>query len=120
MGGLFSFPKGMRLSRKSDISKVFKKGKTFRLRDGRLFVLSNGMSLNRFLCTFRRGFGKAVQRNKVRRISKEIYRYQELFLKKGFDIILLVSRYEYSFYAWKCKLVDLFKMANLVVDPTEC
>lgn len=117
MRRLFVFSKEMRLSRKSDISRVFKKGKLFRFKDEKLFVLCNGMNLNRFLCTFRRGFGKAVCRNRVRRVSKEVYRSQIGFLKQGFDIVLLASRFDCSFYAWKDKIVNLFKVANLLANP---
>lgn len=113
MKGLFLFPKKIRLSQKSDISRVFKKGIVFKFKDEKLFVLYNGMNFNRFLCTFRRGFGKAVQRNRVRRVSKEIYRYQMVSLKQGFDIILLVSRYNSSFCVWQKIITNLFGMANL-------
>lgn len=116
MNEVFLFSRQMRLSRKSDISKVFKKGSLFRFRGERLFVLSNGMDLNRFLCTFKRGFGKAVQRNRVRRLSKEIYRHHKMLLKQGFDIVLLASKYDYSFYAWEDRILGLFKVANLVND----
>ena len=116
---MFSFTKEMRLSHKSDISRVFKKGRAFRFRDERLFVIPNGMNLNRFLCTFKRGFGRAVHRNRVRRFSREIYRCEKIFLKKGFDIVFLPSRYDYSFYIWKSTINSLFKIAGLMADPVE-
>ena len=119
MSGLFLFPKEMRLSQRSDIVRVFKNGKVFGSRDERLFVLCNGMNLNRFLCTFKRGFGKAVQRNRVRRISKEVYRCQKASLKKGFDIVLLLSKYESDFCIWKDKITGFFKTAKLIVNPIE-
>jgi hypothetical protein len=83
-----------------------------------LFVLPNKLNHNRFLCTFRRGFGCAVLRNKVRRLSKEFYRLHKYDIKQGFDIVLLVSTSESVFSLWKEKMFSLFGMARLLIDKS--
>lgn len=86
-----SFSKRERLSCRRSIELVFKKGKRCSGEGFSLFVLPNDVGRNRFLCTFRRGFGNAVKRNRTRRVFKEIYRQNKHCLKAGFDIVFLLS-----------------------------
>jgi ribonuclease P protein component len=80
-----------------------------------LFVLPNALDCSRFLCTFKRGFGSAVLRNRVRRLSKEVYRLNKHILKSGFDIVLLASASDGSFCLWQKKMFILFEMAKLLI-----
>lgn len=111
---LFSLHKEMRLCGKQAIKEVFKKGRRYSFQDAVLFVLPNGVELSRFLCTFRRGFGCAVMRNRTRRIAKEVYRHSQHSIKKGFDLVFLPSKYCDDFYKMKDKIEHLFCMANLI------
>lgn len=86
-----SFSKGERLSIRRSIELVFKKGKRYSNGGISLFVLPNELEHSRFLCTFKRGFGNAVKRNRVRRVFKEIYRQNKDCIKTGFDIVFLLS-----------------------------
>ena len=86
----FTFPGEERLSTRADIKAVFKNGLKISCRGANLFLSPNGLDYNRFLCTFRRGFGTAVERNRARRISKEAYRLIKHRLKTGMEFILLV------------------------------
>ncbi len=111
----FSISKMERLSDGFVIQTVFKKGSRASVEGATLFVLSNNVGENRFLCTFKHGFGNAVERNRVRRVSKEIYRFNKNSLKKSFDFVLLVSKYSYSFDVWQnriCTLLQLLKVMN--------
>lgn len=81
-----------------------------------LFVLPNKLGYSRFLCTFRRGFRGAVLRNRIRRLSKEIYRLNKQVIELGFDIVLLVGVANSSFSDWQKKLFTLFRMAKLLID----
>ncbi len=112
----FSLPRTERLSAKSYIKQVFKQGKKVSYRQATLFFLSNGLDYNRFLCTFKRGFGSAVLRNKVRRISKEFYRLNKHKLKSGFDVVLLLGASNYDFSFLKDEMSTLFEMAKLLIS----
>ena len=87
----YSFSKRERLSCRRRIELVFKKGKRYSSEGVSLFVLPNELEYNRFLCTFRRGFGNAVERNRVRRVFKEVYRQNKSSFKTSFDIVFLLS-----------------------------
>ena len=83
-------PKEERLCGAVQIRTLFKTGIRYSCDGARLFVLPNKLSYNRFVCTFKRHYGSAVQRNKARRLSKEVYRQMKCRLKTGYDILLLL------------------------------
>ena len=90
------FSKRERLSARSSVELVFKKGKRYSVDGISLFVLPNELGYNRFLCTFRRGCGNAVKRNRARRVFREVYRQNKDCLKTGFDIVVLLSNSFFS------------------------
>jgi len=69
------------------------------------------------MCTFKRGFGKAVERNRVRRVFKEIYRQNKSCFKNSFDIVLLLSKgfskVDVGFETQVASFVKVFKRADL-------
>lgn len=115
-----SFHKRERLSRRRSIDLVFKKGRRCSSEGISLFVLPNGLGYSRFLCTFKRGFGNAVKRNRVRRVFKEIYRQNKCCLKGDFDIAFLLSsgflKMEGSFEDYVASFFKLLKRGGLVSE----
>ena len=83
-------PKEERLCGAVRIRDMFKIGHRYSCDGAKLFVLPNKLPYNRFVCTFKRHYGSAVQRNKARRLSKEVYRQMKYRLKAGYDILLLL------------------------------
>lgn len=102
-----------RLRGSSQIRAVFKKGKSYSCPEARLIVKKNSLSYNRFLCTFRRGYGTAVVRNRAVRLSKEAYRCVKHSVLSGYDMILLVSSYGDTTFTRKNQLLFLLKKARL-------
>nr|WP_314780231.1 ribonuclease P protein component [uncultured Treponema sp.] len=112
----FTFSVEERLRDRSCIKAVFQKGLKLSLNGVSLFLLPNGLEYNRFLCTFRRGFGSAVMRNRSRRISKEAYRHIKHRLKTGNDIILLIFSEKDSYSLRLEQLTALFLKAKMYND----
>jgi ribonuclease P protein component len=93
--GFFRFRRKERLKRRNEIREVFGQGRRFSCRSvggggEKLFVLKNGLTFSRVCFTFSRGFGNAVERNRARRLGREVYRHLRSRLAAGFDLILLV------------------------------
>ncbi|MDR1307941.1 MAG: ribonuclease P protein component [Treponema sp.] len=78
------------LKKRTEITRVFKKGKVVSGPGVRLFFLKNALSYNRLVITFTRKFGNAVQRNRARRLGREAYRSLREKLKTGYDVVVLV------------------------------
>ena len=75
---------------RNEIREVFTRGKSVGCKGAKLFMLKNDLPRNRICFTFSRGFGNAVERNRARRLGREVYRNLKPRLKCGYDLILLV------------------------------
>lgn len=76
------------LTRKTQYSLVYQEGRTW---VGALLVmkaLPNGSDLSRFGFSVTKKVGKAVQRNRLKRLLREITRSQSI--KPGWDIVFIV------------------------------
>lgn len=54
-----------------------------------LYLRKNGLDKNRLGITTSKAVGKAVQRNRCRRVLREAYRLLEPELRTGYDVILV-------------------------------
>ena len=106
-------PKEERLCGAARIRSMFKTGHRYSCDGAKLFVLPNALPYNRFVCTFKRHYGSAIQRNKARRLSKEVYRQMKFRLKRGWDILLLVFPGNDTFCMRTQQLGCLFKKADM-------
>ncbi|MGP1577205.1 MAG: ribonuclease P protein component [Treponema sp.] len=114
------FPKEERLCGAAQIRNLLKKGKCYNCNGAKLFVLPNALPHNRFVCTFRRHYGTAVQRNKARRLSKEVYRQMKCQLDCGFDIMLLLFPGFDEYTERQRQMNYLLKKASLFSLVSEC
>jgi ribonuclease P protein component len=78
------------LKRRTELTRVFKKGRVTNCPGIKLFFLANGLPHNRIVITFVRKYGNAVQRNRARRLGREAYRLMKGTLKTGYDLVFLV------------------------------
>ena len=76
-------------------------------------MLRNGLEYNRIAFAFSRKFGKAVERNHSRRLSREVYRLLRGKLRKGYDLVLLVYPGRDVFSARMEQIRELFSRAGL-------
>ena len=106
-------PKEERLCGAVRIRSMFKIGHRYSCDGAKLFVLPNKLPYNRFVCTFKRHYGSAVQRNKARRLSKEVYRRMKSQLIIGRDILLLVFPGRDTFAMRVRQLDCLFEKADM-------
>ena len=88
-----------RIKNKKNILRIFS-SQSWRVnyRGARLKFIENGLDYNRFMVCLVRKYGNAVERNKTKRIFREIYRKNKSIIKPGFDLafIILPGDYEYK------------------------
>jgi ribonuclease P protein component len=82
-----------------------------------LLRLENGLSYNRIVFAFSRKFGCAVERNRSRRISREVYRHFRGQLKGGYDLALLVYPGRDELKTRLIQFGVLFRKAGLLKNP---
>ena len=79
-----------RLRRKNDFDAVFATGKRRGCSGARLVYRKNELDYNRFAVCPVRKYGNAVERNRAKRICRELFRNMKGRIKPGFDIVLIV------------------------------
>ena len=82
-------PKKLRLTRSDDISGVFERGR--RVADGvlTLLVLRNDLAVPRLGVAVSTRHGKAVRRNRIKRLCREAFRLVRDQLPAGWDYMLV-------------------------------
>ena len=111
------FPRKEKLKGRNEIREVFNRKKGVSCSGARLLTLRNGLEYNRIAFTFSRKFGKAVERNHSRRLSREVYRLLRNELRKGYDLVLLVYPGRDVFSVRMDQMRELFSRAGLFNPP---
>ncbi|MCL2374600.1 MAG: ribonuclease P protein component [Treponema sp.] len=111
------FPRKERLKGRDEIREVFAQRRGFSCSGARLLAIRNGLPHNRIAFTFSRKFGSAVQRNRSRRVSREVYRQFRNGLLKGYDLVLLAYPGQDVFSVRMNQMRELFARAGLLGSP---
>jgi ribonuclease P protein component, eubacterial len=107
------------LKKNYEFRRLYSRGKSAALPVLVIYCRKTGSPTNRLGITVTTKLGKAVQRNRVRRRLKEIYRTNEHRLKRGFDVVLVArvkSRYSSYFELEKAFLEICGKLGILKSD----
>ncbi len=115
----FRFRRLERLKGKDAIQGVFARGRRVSCPGAKLFYVKNGLPHNRIAFTFARKYGNAVERNRSRRLSREVYRRLKSSLCMGYDLVLLVYPGLDTFQDRVRQLENLFSKAGLVTVTVE-
>jgi len=91
MPGAFSFPKEVRLRRRSEFLRVQDKGHKVTADCLLCLVLPNGRAdgVTRLGLTVSTKVGPAVVRNRIRRRLRELFRVKKATLPKGLDMVFI-------------------------------
>ena len=87
------------LRKNHEFRRLYNKGKNAASKCVVVYYIRNGKAENRLGITVSTKLGGAVQRNRIRRRLKEIYRLNEPSLRMGYDIVL-VARMRSRFAGW--------------------
>lgn len=111
------------IKRRYEFKNLYTKGQRYFSRNITLYILKNKYDHNRFAIAVSKKCGKAVKRNKIKRIIRENYKNFEEKIITGSDILISVSKNIESdnvdFYEIQKELYSLFNKANLLVKEDE-
>lgn len=99
------------LRRKRDIDNLFRSGRRISVPGIKMVYSRNQLDNNRVFFTLVRKFGNSVQRNRARRVFKEIYRINKQEILPGWDIAFILFPGSYDFN-------ELGKQFNLLLKKT--
>ena len=88
----YSFPKELRLRKRKDFLHVYNVGKRFITDNFIIFIAKNNVNLPRIGITVTRKYGKAVKRNRLKRIIREFFRLNKPLFKNGYDFLLTAKK----------------------------
>ena len=107
------------INKPGQYAAVYEKGKTWVVGLLVMKAVPNGLLLSRYGFTISRRVGKAVARNRVRRVLSEIMR--RILLKPGWDIVFIArpAAAGAGYMDVKKSVFDLLSRARLLADEYE-
>jgi ribonuclease P protein component len=85
----FGFPREVRLLKKREFDAVFEQGAKGITRALVIFARPNGMNLTRLGLVVSKKHGKAVRRNRIRRLLREAFRLERQNFPVGLDLVCI-------------------------------
>jgi ribonuclease P protein component len=84
----YGFPKSLRLLGRAEFRRVYGEGQRRSNSLCTMFFRSNGLAHTRLGITTPRWIGSAIQRNRIRRRLREVFRHHQATIKPGWDVVL--------------------------------
>lgn len=114
--GKYSLRKSEHLRKSSDFKKIYSKGKSCADHFVVLFVLPNDLGRNRLGLSVSKKIGKAVKRNRIKRLFREVYRLNKDKLSQGLDLIFLARKdaIKLDFPKMEKSILRLYKRARIL------
>jgi len=103
------------LTKNHEFKRLYNKGKSAASKCVVIYCIKNNKAENRLGVTVSTKLGCAVQRNRIRRRLKEVYRLNEQSLRKGYNIVL-VARLRSRYAGWnelESSVISLFVKLGL-------
>jgi ribonuclease P protein component len=114
-------PAANRLRRSADIAAVRQHGQRWHTPLVTLYVLPNQREISRFAFVAGRRVGKAVQRNRVKRLCREVTRQHLKQMASGWDCLLVAKdkAVEADYQQLLAAATQLFLRAHLIQPPAD-
>lgn len=101
---------------RKDIKLLFSEAKKISIEGMTLRYRENLLNYNRILICPVRKFGHSVNRNKIRRQLKEIYRKCKNDIKLGFDFVFIVYPGQYEYAEREQQLRNILERKNFFIN----
>jgi len=102
-----------RLSKQSDLKTIFAAGSRKNTAGAKIVYTKNNLSYSRFAINIVRKFGNSVQRNKAKRIFRELFRLNKDNILTGMDIVIVLYPGNYDKTSREFQFFSLLKKAHL-------
>lgn len=99
----FSFPKRERVLNRADFVKLNREGRKHHTAHFAMFFRKTGLAHSRLGITTSKRVGKAVTRNRTRRLIREVYRLHKAFFPPGWDILIAARKGAGDLDFWKVR-----------------
>ena len=108
------FPKSEKVRTKSEIDRIFRTGARFSCRGMVLRVARNTLGRNRAVFVAVRSFEGAVQRNRAKRVAREVWRLNKHRISPGNDVAFVLYPGYDSFAEYSGSMLLLLRKAGLM------
>jgi len=110
--------KAYRLRKKEDFNRVYQKGKSLANRQLVLFFLPNGLAHFRLGISVNKKLGRAVKRNRLKRLVREAVRTLKEEIQPGYDLVFIVrlGAREADFQQMLSSVTHLLKKGGLIKE----
>lgn len=88
----FNFGREHRLTDRKEINRLSKSGRTIKSENFRLKFARNDFGVSRICFSISKKIATSPQRNRIRRIFREIFRTNKEKIPEGFDYILICNK----------------------------
>lgn len=116
--GLYSFPKDERLKKQEDFIRILREGRPYSLSKNFVVYIRKGAEKRRIGISINKKVGKAVVRNKIKRLIREVYRLHRPYLKEDIEMLVIVKPgvnvKDIDFYKVKEMLSKIWEKAGVL------
>lgn len=104
------------LRKNNEFQQVYRKGTSFANRYLVMYVMDNGLEINRVGISVSKKVGNSVVRHRVKRLVKEAYRLQEEKFHRGLDVVVIarVTAKDCNFDKIDSAVMHLGKLHHIV------
>jgi len=88
----YSFPKEKRICSNKQFVAILKSGKCMRNKLMTIYTAPNECGFSRLGISVSKSFGKAVERNRIKRLVREAFRLNQNEIPSGYDYLILIKK----------------------------
>lgn len=110
--------KTVTIKKNYEFRQIFSKGKFYYGKSIHMYIHQNKSDINKIGIALSKKAGKAVKRNRIKRLVRENYRVYEKYIKIGYNILIILNKKEniekIDFYDIKKDFENIFEKAKIL------